>query len=147
MTDDRKAHLEKAWDEVQRRQVSNAENHDRALLTLSSTGVAVSVALIKNVVPLNTATHFYLIHLSWGLFVLAILATLLSFRTSQSGLKTQIASIENELLKKPNDPKLEKKGESMFCITTRVTDISCGAYFTALLLTILFIALNQKEIF
>ena len=63
MTEEHKAHLYKAWEEVQRRQLSNSENLDRALLTLSSTGIAVSVVLVKNLVPETGATHFYILYL------------------------------------------------------------------------------------
>ena len=147
MTDERRAHLTQAHEEVQRRQVSNSENLDRALLTLSSTGIALSVVLIKNRIPETGVTHFYILYLSWGLFLCVIFATLASFWTSQYGLKTQMMSIENELLKKPKDPKLEKREKSLFGITTGVGYLSCGAYFVAILLTILFIAVNKKEIF
>jgi len=147
MTDTRKAHLENAWAEVQRRQVSNAENIDRALLTLSSTGLAVSFAVIKNIVPFDTATHFGILLGSWGLFAVSIFATLASFLTSQCGLKTQLTSIKKELLEKPKDPTLEKKADRMFSLTTGLTVLSCVCYFAAILLTILFISINQKEIF
>lgn len=142
MTEERRGHLENAWEEVQRRQLSNSENFDRALLMLSSTGIAVSFAVIKNIIALDTATRVWLLHLSWWLFAVSIFATLTSFWTSQCGLKTQIQSIKNELLKEPKDPKLEKKGHRLFGITTWLGYLSCGAYLSAILLTICFITIN-----
>lgn len=55
-----------------KRQLSNAENFDKAILSLSTAGLGFSLAFIKDILPLSNAAHLILLHVSWFLFGAAI---------------------------------------------------------------------------
>lgn len=73
-----------------KRQLSNSENADRAVLTVSTAALGFSLAFLKDVVPLQNAVHIWLLYGSWLLFGLAILLTLVSFFTSQKAIDEQL---------------------------------------------------------
>lgn len=80
-------------EELLRRQLSNSQILDKSILSLSSAGLGLSVAFIKNVVSLTQATSLWLLHLSWLMFTLAIICTLISFLTSQKSIKKELNRI------------------------------------------------------
>lgn len=73
-----------------KRQLSNSENADRAILSVSTAALGFSLAFLKDIVPLSEACFPALPYLSWGLFSLAIIATLVSFFTSQKAIDEQL---------------------------------------------------------
>lgn len=145
MTEERKEQLYRAWDELSRRQLSNSENLGRAILSLSIAGLGFSLAFIKDIVPSDTVVNVYLLNGSWWSFVIAIATTLLSYHTSQRGLKKQFDQIRNELSGK-KDPKLELKERRLFSITTWLGYSSHGFYIIAVVLTVIFIQTNSGGI-
>ena len=145
MTEERKAQLYKAWDELSRRQLSNSENLGRAILSLSIAGLGFSLAFIKDVVSSDAVTNLYFLHGSWWAFAVAIAVTLVSYHTSQRGLKKQFAQIRNELTGK-KDPKLECKINRLFLITELLSYAAHGSYLGAVVLTIIFIQTNAGGI-
>lgn len=50
------------------RQLSNSEKFDNAILTLSTGALAISLAFIKDIVPLKLAQNLWLLKASWWLF-------------------------------------------------------------------------------
>ena len=77
-------------DDLFKRQLSNSENLDRAILMLSSAGLGLSLVFVKGLVPLTKADCMCLLYFSWFLFGSAILSTLVSFFVSQQGIKKQL---------------------------------------------------------
>ena len=73
-----------------KRQLSNSENADRAILSVSTAALGFSLAFLKDIVPLSEACFPSLPYLSWGLFSLAIMVTLGSFFTSQKAIDEQL---------------------------------------------------------
>ncbi|MYA72053.1 hypothetical protein F4009_09220 [Candidatus Poribacteria bacterium] len=138
MTEERKAQLYKAWDELSRRQLSNSENFGRAILSLSTAGLALSMAFMKEVVEIDKATDLDLLYWSWGAFAAAISTILFSYHTSQWGIKKQFAQIRNEL-KDKQDTKLEQQVGRLFWITTGLVYFSHLSFIVAILFTIIFI--------
>ncbi len=65
--------------ELINRQLSNSESQDRAVLTLSSSGLVLSVSFIRFVVELEAAVYTWLLYASWGLFATAVISTILSY--------------------------------------------------------------------
>lgn len=63
---ERREILKQALVEINASLLSNSQMLDKAILSLSSAGLGVSLAFIKNVVPLDKATNLYLLYLSWG---------------------------------------------------------------------------------
>lgn len=73
-----------------KRQLSNSENADRAILSVSTAALGFSLAFLKDIVSLQEAIFPYLPYLSWALFALSIVVTLLSFFTSQKAIDEQL---------------------------------------------------------
>lgn len=74
-----------------KRQLSNSENADRAILSVSTAALGFSLAFLKDIVSLQDAAFPFLPYLSWALFTLSIVVTLLSFFTSQNAIDEQLA--------------------------------------------------------
>ena len=131
-------------DELFRRQVSNSQLFDKAILSLSSVGLGFSVALIKNVIPLDKATHLCFLHLSWVVFILAIAFTLFSFLTSQLGIEKQLKLNQQYYLLKKEQAINQKNLAAQ--ITGWLSWISFIFYLAALVFTFLFIEFNLSLI-
>ena len=84
----------KIYDEYRReltvKQNSNSENYDKNILTLSSAGLGLSLAFIKDIVPRQEMTDQGTLLLSWLFFGLAIIATLVSFQFSQLAIQAAL---------------------------------------------------------
>src|SRR5258708_12364134 len=80
-------HKKQAWEDIQ----SSTDSYDQSLLTLSSGGLGLSIAFIKDIVPLQHATWLILLYVSWVAFGLCILTTVVSF---QVAIKTQNEHLE-----------------------------------------------------
>lgn len=81
---------QKCREDLLKRQLSNTENFDRAILTLSSSLLGLTLTFIRNVIPIEEAHHIWLLLSAWVLLAIAIVVTLLSFQISQSGAKRQM---------------------------------------------------------
>lgn len=79
-----------ARSDLLKRQLSNSENADRAILSVSTAALGFSLAFLNDIVSLQGAMLFYLPYVSWALFVLAIVVTLSSFFTSQKAIDAQL---------------------------------------------------------
>jgi uncharacterized membrane protein len=94
MTDGDREHRQELYDRTRRdlldRQLSNSEKFDNAILTLSTGALAISLAFIKDIVPLEIAQNLWLLKASWWLFGFSIISTLVSFAASQLGISRQL---------------------------------------------------------
>ncbi len=90
MNEERKRLHDSLRDELFKRQLSNSENLDRAILMLSSAGLGLSLVFVKDLVPLAQADCMCILYFSWFLFGFAILSTIVSFFVSQQGIKKQL---------------------------------------------------------
>lgn len=115
---ERREQLYKAWDEVNNRQLSNSQIFGKSILSLSSAGLGLSLAFIKNIVPQNQVNDVHFLHWSWTAFIIAIAATLFSFFTSQRGLKNQFSQITCELENMGRHKAEDLEKESVPCHTT-----------------------------
>jgi|SRR5882724_7539001 len=79
-------HKKQAWEDIQK----STDSYDQSLLTLSSAGLGLSIAFIKDLVPLQSAVWLPLLYVSWVLFVLTILFTVASFLLSVKVQKLQL---------------------------------------------------------
>ena len=81
-------------DELYKRQLSNSEAYDRAILSLSSAGLAISLTFIKFIVPIDEATCLGVLKASWVLFLLSIIFTVASFLIGNKGISKQLEYAE-----------------------------------------------------
>lgn len=82
-------------DDVRKRQLSNNENYDKTILTLSSSGLALSLTAIKFAIPLATASHLFLIQGSWWLFGITIFISIIAYWVSNKALDIQLENAED----------------------------------------------------
>ena len=160
---ERREILKQTLVEINASLLSNSHILDKAILSLSSAGLGVSLAFIKNVVPLDKATNLYILYLSWGTFVGAIAGTLVSFLASQFGLEKQANQVNDELENMDDeqviilpegadDNKCEEDYEETdpsdrsFQVSKWLTRFSLGCYIAAIIFTVFFIACNRDVI-
>lgn len=132
------------YDEYRReltvKQNSNSENYDRNILTLSSAGLALSLAFIKDIVPRNEMIAREMLLMSWFCFGLAIVATIVSFQLSQLAIQAALHdAVEYYLYEK-------EEFQSRECIwakwTGRLNWTSGAFFFLAMLTTAIFVTQN-----
>lgn len=82
-----------------KRQLSNAENYDKAVLSLSTFFLGLSLAFLKEVVPVQRAESLRLLYGSWILLVCALLSTIISFWVSQRAIDLQLKRAEDYYLR------------------------------------------------
>ncbi len=142
MNEERQRQLYESRDELLRRELSNSQILDKSILSLSSAGLGFSLLLIKNVVPLKVAICMCLLHLSWILFIIAIVSTLLSFLTSQRAINKEIERVDESICAREEKNLNQKNLPDQ--ITTVLSYVSTACYIAAVVLTFLFIALNIR---
>jgi hypothetical protein len=71
-------HRKQAWEDIQ----SSTDSFDQSLITMSSGVLGLSLAFVKDIVPLNKAVWLHVLYTSWVSFVLCVVITVISFRVS-----------------------------------------------------------------
>lgn len=138
--DERKRLFESYRNELWKRELSNAENFDRAILAYSSAGLAFSLGFLKDFIPISKAVIPWALYSSWVLFTLAVAATMVSYVLSQFGIKRQIAFAEAYYLNRKEDAFHLRNSYAVW--TTR-TNFASGTFFiAAIILTTLFVSIN-----
>lgn len=129
--------------EIFKRQLSNAENFDKSVLTYSSAGLGFSLAFLKDFLPITKAQYGWLLYSSWGLFTLAIIVTIFSYVISQRGLTKQLNRAERYYL------KCEEKAWkeiNVFDPLTEILNNMAGLFFiVAIVFTTLFVSINLER--
>lgn len=126
--------------ELLKRQLSNSENFDKAILSLSTAGLGFSLAFIENIIPLSEARFVYFLPISWYLFASAIVLTLISFFTSQSGITRQLVHAERYYL--DGETKFLSKKNVLATMTIVLNSLSGISFVAAVLCTVIFVSLN-----
>lgn len=129
--------------EVEKRLVANAENLDKAILTYSSGGLALSLGFLKDFVAVSEASLPILLYSSWALFVLAVTITLVSYLTSQFAQHRQLSisvrynlQMEDAALNETNWPAR---------LTEWASYLAGLAFILALASSTLFVAINLSK--
>lgn len=126
-----------------KRQLSNSENADRAILSVSTAALGFSLAFLKDIVPILTATHTWLLYSSWLLFVMAIVATLLSFFTSQKAIDAQLEFADRYYIQQ------DESAKDALTIFFRATDYLNNAasiiFVTGLFASCVFVGINLEK--
>lgn len=123
-------------------QISNSENFDKSILSLSSAALGLSLAFIKDIVKLQNVQAVLLLKLSWILFTVAIISTVISFATSQKSITLQLDYAEKYYLEEKFE-YLTKKN-SWKNITILLNSISGVIFVLAIILTVIFVILNMQ---
>lgn len=124
---------------------SGTENFDKNLLALSSGALGVSLAFIKDIVPLGQAHLIPLLVISWITFALCILVTLASFQVSIKALECSLPFAERYYLKNERDA-LDKHRDTFWCRGVDWCTGTAGVLFIiGLVCTIVFVCVNAGE--
>ncbi|CAM4003067.1 hypothetical protein [Bordetella tumulicola] len=130
-------------DDAKKRQLSSSENFDKSILTYSSGGLALSLAFLKDFIPIRTATMPYLLYGSWALFVLSTALTTVSFLVSYKAQTLSIQYAEKYYLE-GNECYLNRQSWCDRC-TKWFNLISGAAFILALVFTSIFVAINLNK--
>lgn len=124
------------------RQLSNSERFDGAILTLSTAALGISLTFVKEIVPVEKAQCLALLEISWWLFSLAIVSTIVSFLASQLGIKRQLQYAEEYYLNKKEE-FLTK--ENIPAKLTEALNYTSGLLFVAaVIFTTAFVSTNLR---
>lgn len=146
MDDDQKNRLEllaKFRDDILRRQLSNTENYDKAVLSLGTAFLGFSLAFLKDFIPYSQAKFAYLLPCSWALFGISIIVTIGSFFASQKGLATQLKYAEKYYIEQ--DESYLKKQNRFAAYTDYLNYGSALAFILAVMASIVFTSSNLSS--
>jgi hypothetical protein len=128
--------------EIEKRQVSSSENFDKSILTYSSWALGISIAFIKDFIPITVAKNPCYLYWSWYLFAAAIAITTVSFLVSYAGLELSQKHGEKYFLEEDDD-YLNK--DNIFNTIVKKSNVFCAIFFLlALLFTIVFVSSNLE---
>ncbi|MEW9625822.1 hypothetical protein [Rhodanobacter geophilus] len=75
--------------ELFKREVSNAEAYDKAVLLYSTGALGLSLTFIKDIVPAGKAVCLWTLYASWGGFLAAMVVVLVSYLVGQKAIRRQ----------------------------------------------------------
>lgn len=141
-TDEDKRLLADFTAEVRKRQVSSSENFDKSVLTLSSSGLAISLAFLKDFIPIGNAIFPWALYSSWTLLTAATVITMLSFLASMRAQEFQQTVAEAYYLRKEDPTKKPNPWDRVVIWMNRASGVS---FIAGVLLTTLFVATNLQR--
>jgi hypothetical protein len=122
------------------RQLSNTQNYDRAILSLSTAGLGFSLAFIKDLIDLTNASHIGFLYYSWTFFLIAIMLTLISFVSSQKAIDKQLFFAEQYYLN--GKKEFLNKNNWLSHMTNWIFYSSWLIFLIAIFLTVIFVKIN-----
>jgi hypothetical protein len=106
------ARLQLLLNEIHEWEVRNVEPYDKAILTLSSGALALSLTFTKDLVPPEVAQATIILYLAWGLFVLSLGTNIYAFiNTLRTFPKQRVfaEAVFKDCTKTPEDFKVYMK--------------------------------------
>ncbi|MDA7742177.1 hypothetical protein N8865_01015 [Francisellaceae bacterium] len=137
-TDDEQARAveihDKSREDLLKRQLSNNEGYDKAILSLSSAGLGLSLTAIKFVIPLNEAVKLWVLEVSWVFFLLTIICSLYAYIVSNQAISRQLEIQEDYYINRSSKAQTEINAYSK---RNSFLNIATGVLFTCAILLIL----------
>lgn len=127
-------------DDLLKRQLSNSENFDRSVLSLSSALLAASIAFIRPSGPGAGTHHAAILAWSWAAFAVAIISTMVSFLVSQKAVDRQLDLAEQYYLQRKDEALTAANDSAKW--TTRLNALAGIAFLTGIGLTVWFAILS-----
>jgi hypothetical protein len=135
--------LEKYREDANKRSLSNTENYDRSILTLSTAMLGFSLAFIRDMGNAQGVECKLLLPLSWLLFLTTIAVVLYSFRLSERGLAEALKNAESYYL---DGDETAFSAPNRFRNWTEKLNTASGVLFViASFVTILFVSINFSK--
>ena len=135
--------LESYRETIVARELSNSEHFDKAILTYSAAGLALSLSFLKDMAGRHIVVNSYLLNSSWAFFVAAIVLTIVSYPVSQKGLRVQLSLAERYYL----DGEEEAfKTKNLWAQAVEHIGVLAGSFFIiAVVLTTIYVSINIGE--
>lgn len=126
--------------ELHRRYLSNVENYDKALLTLSSSTLGFSLLAIRYIVPWETADLLGMLILAWFLMGISVITSLIAYRIGNEAINEEEKKATDYYLKGVEEA-IERKNP--YKKWNRWLNNATGLLFAiSLFLVLLFVSLN-----
>ncbi len=135
--------FDKLRDDLLKRDLSNTENYDKAILTLSSSSLALSLTAIKFVVPIATASCIILLKSAWALLVLSVVCSLVAYLMSNKAMAVQLNNAR-DYYKNGLDDAFSRKN-SYSTINLYLNLITGITFAIAVFLIVTFITINIES--
>ena len=129
-------HRKQAWDSI----TSSTDSFDKSLLAVSSAALGYSFTFVKDIVPLQDATHINFLHLSWFLFACCVVLTVFSFRLSVAAHNKYLDYLWKFYVE--NDANYFNKKSLYAKILTVCNWAAAGAFLAGIVTLVLFFYLN-----
>ena len=126
--------------ELLKRQLSNSENYDRAILSLSTAGLALSITAIKFIIPLETAKHLLVLKFAWFLFFIVISTTILAYLIGNIAITKQLAIAEDYYINKSKKAHTQR---NWLASINRWLNFTTGILFIAAIFLIIFFVIKN----
>lgn len=128
------------FDQLERARQSAFEQFDKAILTLSSGGLGLSLAFLKDVVKTRPPVGEPILVVSWVLFAVSILSTLVSFLFSERAIVDHQEFARRYYLES-NQEYRDKV--SCYSTATKIANlIAAFMFLSAVVLSIIFVSTN-----
>ena len=134
--------FDKRRDDLDKRDLSNTEHYDKAILTLSSSCLALSLTAIKFIIPIATASYIVMLISAWILLTLSIICSLIAYQVSNKAIAIEMNNAIDYYIEGIEDARSRKnRFRSFNSFLNLVTGITFGI---ALCLIVTFMAINIK---
>lgn len=130
-------------DELYKRQLSNSEAYDKAILSLSSAGLAISLTFIKFIVPLESAEYLCMLKAAWILFLFSVITTVISFLIGNKGISKQLEYAEQYYI--DGKAKAFNKTNLYARFNTKINYMAGAFFLIALTCVVSFVTLNFNQ--
>lgn len=141
--DERKRLYERQRDDLSKRQISNAENLDRSILTYSGAGLALSLGFLKDFIPIARAKYSWALYGSWFFFTLAMVLVVISYVLSLKVLELELDRAGRYYLQE-DEKAFTESGLWDACAKHVNHWMSAVAFAIALVLTTFFVSMNLR---
>ncbi len=129
----------KTREDLLKRQLSNNENFDRAILTLSSAALGLTVSFIRG---LEKPIYVSILVLSWVALVLSVISTIVSYLASQKAIGRQLEIAERYYLQ--GDESARNLRNFPAQLNEILAYVSAICFVLGIILILAFFGINSK---
>ncbi len=133
-------HKRQVWQDIQ----ASTDSFDQSLLTLSSAALALSLAFIKDIVPLQKAIWIWSLFTSWICFSACVLVTVASFLVSVAAHNRQLDFLWHYHIERDESYYNKKSGPSK--ALPWMTRVAGTLFLAGFLLTLVFCIGNIERL-
>lgn len=94
--------------ELFKREVSNAEAYDKAVMMYSTGALGLSLTFIKDILPPGKAVHMWSLYWSWIAFLISLIVVLASYMVGQIAIRKQ-RDLAHEYYLEGKEEKMQSK--------------------------------------